>query len=103
MANIANFILGFSASLVLIAFAIKHLKAMFIVGSMSISREVEHGEGAGININFYSWESKEQMFAKYQKYVGVAEMRKQFCADRFNAALAEAQQQNKLELMKNGK
>lgn len=82
-------VLCLSASLLVLLFCLHKIKALFITNTYSISREVEHGEGASVVFNTYIWDSPEMAFKRYQKLVSAVEMRKEFCHNRFERILAE--------------
>jgi hypothetical protein len=92
-----NFTLAFQACLVALAalWCFHKIKGLLISSTLTISREIEHGENAVFHVNFYVFETQEMRIKKYFKHVGIGEQRKDFCFSRFQQTIREAQEENK--------
>ncbi len=74
------------------------IKALLTVSTCTISREIENGENSVFHLNFYVFETQEMRIKKYFKHVGIGEHRKEFCFNRFQEVIRQAQEEKKAKL-----
>ncbi len=84
--------------LILVAFLVNKVKALFVSSVASITRETDQGEHMQISANFSIFDNEEKRTEKLQALFGLGDARRKFCHDRFQSLISDAQAEKAKQL-----